>query len=133
MQDRQLSILSMPMRNWENSVQVKRLPFLWTWMYSRNGGAWGYVQAGGIAKSIRWKDTSGSALYDLSGSAFAWGFNLSTRINMTKDIVLKVQGEYGTGIENYIADAGVDIGRETNPGSSTKPVTGKALPIFGLF
>ncbi|MFL5809422.1 MAG: DcaP family trimeric outer membrane transporter [Flavisolibacter sp.] len=99
----------------------------------RNGGTWGYVQAGGIAKSIKWKDTSGSILYNLSGSAFAWGFNLSTILKLTKDIKLKVQGEYGTGIENYIADAGVDIGRESNPGNPSQPIKGQTLPIFGLF
>jgi hypothetical protein len=99
----------------------------------RNGGAWGHIQAGGIAKSIKWKDTSGSAIYNLSGSAFAWGFNLSTVVKITKGITLKMQGEYGAGIENYIADAGVDIGRERNAGNPSKPVKGKPLPILGLF
>ena len=99
----------------------------------RNGGTWGHVQAGGIAKIITWKDTSGAATYDLSGSAFAWGFNLSTVIKLTKNIQLKMQGEYGKGIENYIADGGVDIGRKSNSGNPSQPVKGKPLPIFGLF
>jgi hypothetical protein len=102
-------------------------------VHYRNGGNWGYVQAGAIAKSIKWKDTSASTIYDLSGSAVAWGLNLSTVFTTARNIQFKIQGVYGSGIENYIADASVDIGRESNPGDPSKPVKGKPLPVAGLF
>jgi outer membrane DcaP-like protein len=93
---------------------------------------WGHVQIAGIAKSIKWKDLDTSS-YDLSGSAFGWGGNISTVINATSKIKLKVQGFYGQGIENYIADVTPDIGLKSQPGNTVQPLQGTALPAFGFF
>jgi outer membrane DcaP-like protein len=92
---------------------------------------WGHVQLAGIAKSIKWKDLD-TSMYDLSGSAFGWGGNLSTVINLSNKIKLKMQGEYGRGIENYIADVTPDIGLKSQPGNVAQPFQGTALPVWGF-
>ena len=58
----------------QNIKPVFNLPNL-TAQY-RHRREWGYIQIAGIAKSIKWKDLDPS-IYDLSGSAFGWGGNLS--------------------------------------------------------
>jgi hypothetical protein len=93
---------------------------------------WGYVQIAGLLKSIKWKDLDTSG-YDLSGSAIGWGANLGTVINATKNIKLKMQGVYGKGIENYIADVTPDVGLKSQPGNAVQPLQGTALPAFGFF
>ncbi len=93
---------------------------------------WGHIQIAGIAKSIGWKDLDTSA-YDLSGEAFGWGGNLSTVINASNKIKLKIQGVYGKGIENYIADVTPDVGLKSQQGNLTQPFQGTALPVWGFF
>ena len=68
----------------------------------------------------------------MSGSDIGWGFNLSTVINASKRLRLKLQGEYGEGFENYMADPSPDVALESNPGNSVTPVKGKALPGWGF-
>jgi hypothetical protein len=97
----------------------------------RKGFDWGYVQVAGLLKSIRWKDTDSSG-YDLSGNTAGWGFNLGTVIKANEQIRFKLQGLFGKGIENYIADVTPDVGLKTQPGNAT-PVQGTALPVFGFF
>jgi hypothetical protein len=99
----------------------------------RNGGNWGYVQVSGVAKSMKWKDGSDSSVHNLSGSAFGWGFNLNTVVNVIKGITIKFQGVGGKGIENYIADAPADITLKSNSNNILKPVVGAALPVLGFF
>ena len=93
---------------------------------------WGYVQLGGIVRSIQWEDQSTSGLYDLSGSAVGWGVSLSTGLNLGKKALLHLQGIYGEAVENYFNDAPVDIGIKNNFSDPTKPVVGVALPDVGL-
>ena len=102
-------------------------------VHYRRGGEWGHMQVGGLVKYLKWVDQPDSALQNLSGNTIAWGVNLSTIIHASKNIDFKLQGEFGNGIENYIADAGVDIGLQSNADNLTKPIVGKALPIFGFF
>lgn len=92
---------------------------------------WGHIQIGGIAKSIKWKDLDTSG-YDLDGSTVGIGGNLSTVINATKNIKLKMQGVYGKGMENYIADVTPDVGLKAQPGNVTQPFQGTALPVWGF-
>lgn len=99
----------------------------------RRGADWGHVQLAGIAKSMKWEDQSDTSVYKLEGSAFGWGFNFSSVLKPSKNITFKVQGVYGNGIQNYIADAGADIGLESNPGSASQPFKGKALSVWGFF
>ena len=123
--------------DYSNSIDIKNvkpefnLPNLTA--HYRNGGAWGYVQVSGLAKSMKWKDGSDTTANNLSGSAFGWGFNLNTVINATGKVKIKFQGLYGKGIENYIADAPADIALKSNPGNAIKPVQGTALPVLGFF
>jgi hypothetical protein len=92
---------------------------------------WGYVQLGGMVRSIKWEDQSPEE-FDLSGNAVGWGLSLSSGINVGKIVVLHLQGVYGAGIENYFNDAPVDIGIENNFSDPEKPVKGVALPNLGL-
>jgi hypothetical protein len=98
----------------------------------RRGGKWGYVQLAGILKSIKWKDLDSSG-YDLSGSAVGWGFNLGTVVQATNQVKFKIQGVYGKGIENYIADVTPDVGLKSQPGNLLQPYQGVALPVWGFF
>lgn len=111
----------------------------------RYTGNWGYVQLGGIVGSIKWVNTDTSSLYfppdgkgdpvylQLNGSAVRWGGALSTNINLGKKAVLRLQGVYGEGMENYMNDAPVDVGveRNTSGDTITQPIKGKALPVWG--
>jgi hypothetical protein len=92
---------------------------------------WGYVQLGGMVRSIKWEDQTADAV-DLSGSAIGWGLNLSSGLNLGKIALLHLQGMYGAGVENYFNDAPVDIGIKNNFSDATKPIKGVALPDLGL-
>jgi hypothetical protein len=92
---------------------------------------WGYVQLGGILRSIKWEDQSSGSI-DLSGSAVGWGVSLSSGLNLGKKALLHLQGVYGEGVENYFNDAPVDIGIKNNFSDPNKPVIGVALPDLGL-
>jgi hypothetical protein len=91
---------------------------------------WGHLQIAGILRSIKWDDTLVDA-FDLSGSAVGWGVNVSTNVKFNKN-TLRASVVYGEGMENYMNDAPVDIGIESNVGNTLTPVTGKALPVLGI-
>ncbi|WP_228519060.1 DcaP family trimeric outer membrane transporter [Flavobacterium sp. LC2016-12] len=96
-----------------------------------HGFNWGYLELAGILRKIEWKDQNNDQ-FDLSGDALGWGLNLSTNIKFGQSTVFKGQVVYGEGIQNYMNDAPVDIGIETNPGNPTEPVKGVALPLVGV-
>lgn len=98
----------------------------------KRSGKWGHVQLAGMLRSIKWKDIHTTGGYDISGSTTGWGVHLSTVINLNKMNVFRGSVIYGEGVENYMNDAPVDVGIETNPGNPNKPVTGKALPVTGI-
>ena len=56
-----------------------------------------------------------------------WGLSLSSNLKFGED-VLRLQGVYGEGIQNYFNDAPVDVA----PKSATGPLEGKALPVTGI-
>jgi len=91
---------------------------------------WGHLQISGMLRYIKWDDNVPNAV-DLSGSATGWGINVSTNVKFKKD-TLRASVVYGDGIENYMNDAPVDIGVESNPGNAVTPVKGKALPVLGI-
>ena len=98
----------------------------------RYGQKWGYVQAAGIVREMKWKDMNNDAL-NLSGSATGWGINLTSNIKFHNDAdTLRLAYNYGQGIENYMNDAPVDVGIEKNPGNAVTPIKGKALPSTGI-
>jgi hypothetical protein len=118
-----------------NSIELKnvkpefKLPNITA--HYRKVWKWGHVQLAGIAKSIKWKDLDSSG-YNLSGSAVGYGVNLSTVIDVSDRLKLKMQGEYGKGIENYIADVTPDVGLKSQPGNLAQPFQGTALPVWGF-
>ena len=92
---------------------------------------WGYVQMAGIFRKISWVDT-GQTQFNLSGTAYGWGVNLTSNIAFGKNDVGKFEVVYGSGIENYMNDATTDIGVQNNFGNPTAPVKGVALPVLGV-
>ena len=99
----------------------------------RQATKFGYVQLGGMLRSIQWEDdpAPGTSV-NLSGSAVGWGLSLSSGITVGKKVLLHVQGIYGKGVENYFNDAPVDIGVQKNPTNLFKPIIGVPLPDLGL-
>lgn len=93
---------------------------------------WGYVQLGGMLRSIQWEDQVKTGSTDLTGSAIGWGLSLSSGLNIGKKALLHLQGIYGAGVENYFNDAPVDIGIENNLTDPVQPIVGVALPDVGL-
>jgi hypothetical protein len=89
----------------------------------------GYVEAAGIVRQIKWQDTD-PATPDNSGDVVGWGVSLSSNLKFGQD-VLRLQGVYGEGIQNYFNDAPVDVGVETST-DPTKPIDAKALPVTGI-
>ncbi|HEV8234776.1 MAG TPA: DcaP family trimeric outer membrane transporter, partial [Gemmatimonadaceae bacterium] len=98
----------------------------------RLGGKFGYAKLGAIVRWIRWDDLLPNDAFDLNGGVTGWGVSLSTGWNASVDNVLRLQAVYGAGVENYFNDAPVDVGAKRNPGNTVTPVTGEALPDFGL-
>lgn len=98
----------------------------------RIDGNWGHIKAGGILGSIKWRDYSDTARFDLNGSAVRRGLNITSNIIAGKNDVLKLGLTYGHAIGNYMNDAPIDIGLQKNPGDTLKPIAGVALPVTGL-
>ena len=90
----------------------------------------GYIELAGVSKWIRWENTVTSAI-DLSGNELGWGFYISSTHQLDSKTLFKAQLVYGKGMENYLTDAGPDIGIENNFGDSTTPILGVSLPVIG--
>ena len=97
----------------------------------RYAGNFGYVELAGILRKIEWEDQN-TDQYDLSGDALGWGLNLSTNLKVGKSSTFRGSLVYGEGVQNYMNDAPADIGIKRNPGNTTKPVEGKAIPMTGI-
>lgn len=100
----------------------------------RNTGDWGYVQLSGIVGSMKWVNSADTARFNLNGSAVRWGGSLSSNIKIGKKAILRLQGVYGEGIQNYMNDAPVDVGvmRNTSGDTTITPVKGVALPLWSV-
>jgi outer membrane DcaP-like protein len=98
---------------------------------ARLGRKWGYVELAGIFRRIKWVDTNDDQ-FDLSGSAFGWGLNLSSNLKFGAKSTGKFQVVYGDGIENYMNDAPVDVGIKNNFQNPVAPIKGVALPVLGI-
>ena len=94
---------------------------------------WGHFQAAGILKRIAWVDTLDDQ-FDLSGSAIGAGLNLTSALNFSKHDTGKFALVFGQGIQNYMNDADVDVGIQTNlaEGNPRRPIVGKALPMWSF-
>ena len=93
---------------------------------------WGYVRAAFLVGEMKWDDTNPNDQFNLSGSATRWGINLSSNLKVIKGDTLRLQYEFGEGVENYMNDAPVDVGIKNNPGNAVTPIVGTALPVRGL-
>ena len=122
--------------DYSNSVDIgnlkPHLPLPNLVSHYRHNWNWGYTQVAAIAKYLEWKDLSAASGQDLSGSDIGWGLTGSTVINAGKRLKFKLQGEYGEGFENYMADPSPDLALQSNPGDPLSPVKGKALPAWGF-
>ena len=101
----------------------------------RSAHEWGYVELAGIVRYIKWVDNTDypeNVDIDLSGDAIGWGLNLSSNIKITKNDIVRLSVLYGAGIQNYMNDAPVDIGVESDTTNPEKPVKGVALPVLGV-
>ena len=93
---------------------------------------WGYFQAAGMVRRIKWVDTTNDA-FDLGGSAVGAGLNLTSNLKFTKNDTGRLAFVYGQGIQNYMNDAPVDVGIELTPGGDPRrPVKGVALPMWSM-
>ena len=97
----------------------------------RKGGKWGYVEAAGILRFMKWDDMLDDQ-YDLSGDATGWGVNLSSNLKAGAATTLRMQVVFGEGIENYMNDSPVDVGIQNNFSNPRSPILGKPLPIVGI-
>lgn len=89
---------------------------------------WGYVRLSGILRRIEWQDEDTSNV-DLSGETTGWGINLSSNIRLGPNgSVLKLLLVHGKGIENYMNDAGGDIGLKYDGDT----LEAEAIPVTGL-
>jgi cell division protein FtsB len=94
---------------------------------------WGHFQAAGLVRRIAWVDTNNDA-FDLGGSAVGAGLNLTSALKFGDNTTGKFAFVFGQGIENYMNDADVDVGIESNlaAGDPRRPVVGKALPMWSF-
>jgi hypothetical protein len=92
---------------------------------------WGYLQVASIVRKIGWVDTRVNTP-NLGGSVVGWGVNVTSNLNLSKKNLAKLAFVYGNGIENYMNDAPVDVGIETNPPGSRLPIKAIALPVLGI-
>ena len=93
---------------------------------------WGHFQAAGVVRRISWVDTVDDE-FDLGGSATGAGVSLTSKLNAGKKDAVKLSFVYGTGIENYMNDAPVDVGvARTNSTNPRTPIKGVALPVLGV-
>jgi hypothetical protein len=96
----------------------------------RMGRPWGYVEAAGIVREIKWDDTNPAAP-DFSGDAVGWGLNLSSNLKAGANDVIRLQFVYGEGIENYMNEGPADIGVKNDAGSPGG-IKGVPLPVSGI-
>jgi hypothetical protein len=91
---------------------------------------WGYFQAAGMLRRIKWVDTNNDA-FNLSGSAIGVGVNLTSNLKFTEKDTGRFAFVAGQGIQNYMNDAPVDIGIDIT-GDPLRPIKGVALPMWSM-
>ncbi len=93
---------------------------------------WGYFQAAGMIRRIKWVDTTPDQ-FDLGGSEIGAGLNLTSNLKFTKNDTGRFAFVFGQGIQNYMNDAPVDVGIELTPGGDPRrPIKGVALPMWSM-
>ena len=97
----------------------------------RRAATWGYVEAAGILRLIKWDDVNDDGL-DLSGDATGWGINLTSNLKPSASDTVRLGFVFGEGIQNYMNDSPIDIGIVNNPGNAARPILGKPIPLVGI-
>ena len=93
---------------------------------------WGYFQAAGMIRRIKWVDTTNDQ-FDLGGTEVGAGLNLTSNLKFTQNDTGRFAFVFGQGIQNYMNDAPVDVGIELTPGGDPRrPIKGVALPMWSL-
>ena len=93
---------------------------------------WGYFQAAGMLRRIKWVDTNNDQ-FDLDGTEVGAGVNLTSNLKFTENDTGRFAFVFGQGIQNYMNDAPVDVGIELTPGGDPRrPITGVALPMWSM-
>jgi hypothetical protein len=92
---------------------------------------WGYVRVAGLLRRINWDDGLDDA-FELSGDATGWGVSVSANLKPTSRDLIRLAVTTGEGIQNYMADAPVDIGIANNFANPVTPILGKAVPMFAF-
>ena len=93
---------------------------------------WGYFQAAGMIRRIKWVDTLDDN-FDLGGTEVGAGINLTSNLKFTENDTGRFAFVFGQGIQNYMNDAPVDIGIELTPGGDPRrPIKGVALPMYSM-
>jgi len=93
---------------------------------------WGYFQAAGMIRRIKWVDVVQDNV-DLDGSEIGAGLNLTSNLKFTPKDTGRFAFVFGQGIQNYMNDAPVDIGIELTPGGDPRrPIKGVALPMWSM-
>jgi hypothetical protein len=96
----------------------------------RLGGSRGYIEVAGIWRKIVADDILPDT-FNLDDAIYGWGVSVSSNVKFGKN-VLRLQYVRGDGIENYMNDAPVDVAAEPNPGDPTRPIKGKAIPMWSM-
>ena len=93
---------------------------------------WGYFQAAGMLRRIKWVDTTDDQ-FDLGGTEVGAGINLTSNLKFTPNDTGRFAFVFGQGIQNYMNDAPVDVGIELTPGGDPRrPIKGVALPMWSM-
>ena len=93
---------------------------------------WGHVQIAGLLRRIKWTDETDDNI-DLDGDTVAGGVNVTSNLKFTPKDTGRFSITYGTGIQNYMNDATVDIGIAAgNTNDPRRPIRGVALPLFAM-
>ena len=94
--------------------------------------SWGHVQIAGLLRQIKWTDEIDDDV-DLGGSTVAGGVNVTSALKLGKNDTARLSLTYGTGIQNYMNDATVDVGIAAgNTNDPRRPIRGVALPLFAM-
>jgi hypothetical protein len=99
--------------------------------HARMAGAWGHLQIAGILRKLAWVDL-GPGPTNLSGTAIGWGVDVSSNVKFTKNDTGRFSVVYGTGVENYMNDAPLDVGVKNNFVNPISPIKGVPLPLLGV-
>lgn len=98
----------------------------------RYGAGWGYVELAGIVRYMEIDDLLDDE-FGLDRSIVGGGGSLSSNIvfNSKRDVI-RLQGVYGSAIQNYMNDAPADVGVDETFADPGSPIRGVGLPVLGV-